>query len=241
MLHSLALSLLVLASPLAVLGGSPTTSPVRMVATPFGLRPASCVLEVRSGSTVDEDDSALLVHHPAHSTTRHESPAECSESWGLPHTRPVHAHRALPKPPLPLSVANNRTKPPLPLSVANNQTCDSPPCTCDTLPCNNWIDNAGSMDTSRIIGGMSSTYVVPGTPPKGDTPGQVLFYFIGAENTNGTPRTGQPPPSGRAILQPVLTYDPSGWCKKSKTGWCFSSWCVVRTTSVDNECVCVCV
>jgi hypothetical protein len=207
MLHSLALSLLVLAAP-------PPVVAMEMVATPFGLRPASCVLEVRSGSTVDEDDSALLVHHPAQATTRHKPPAECSESWGFPHTRPGHAHRAL------------RAMPPLPLSVANNQTCDSPPCTCDTLPCNNWIDNAGSMDTSRIIGGMSSTYSVPGTPPKGDTPGQVLFYFIGAENTNGYPRTGQPPPSGRAILQPVLTYDPSGWCKRSKTGWCFSSWCV---------------
>ena len=71
------------------------------------------------------------------------------------------------------------------LNQFNNQSCNAPPCTCNTLPCNNWIDNAGAMDTSRFIGGMSSLYSVPGTPVKGDTPGQTLFYFIGAENTNG--------------------------------------------------------
>jgi hypothetical protein len=42
-------------------------------------------------------------------------------------------------------------------------------------------------------------------------------------------RHGAPPPSGRAILQPVLTYAPETNCKgstpASKTGWCISSWC----------------
>ena len=77
--------------------------------------------------------------------------------------------------------------------------------------------------TALPLGGFSADYLVPATP-KATGPGQTLFYFIGAENTDGVPRHGQPPPSGRAILQPVLTYDPDGWCKPSSTGWCFSSW-----------------
>lgn len=49
------------------------------------------------------------------------------------------------------------------------------------------------------------------------------------------PRHGQPPPSGRAILQPVLTFDPDGWCKNSTTGWCFSSWyCCPKNLAVHS-------
>ena len=111
-----------------------------------------------------------------------------------------------------------------PLSTTfSDPSCNSPPCTCNSLPCNNWIDNAGSMNLKAIIGGMSATYLTPSSPINKSS-GQTLFFFIGAENTNGTPRSGQPPPSGRAILQPVLTFDPAGWCKNSSTGWCFSSW-----------------
>eukprot|EP00729_Bicosta_minor_P021281 gene21281-12962_t len=134
------------------------------------------------------------VYHPDTGIVRHESPAICSH--------PLYAPAAA------------STGPP----VAADPSCDSPPCTCDSLPCNNWVDNAGMMT------GMSSVYSVPETPPNGTGSGQTLFYFIGAENTDGTPRGGQPPPSGRAILQPVLTFDPSAWCKGSKTGWCYSSW-----------------
>lgn len=109
-------------------------------------------------------------------------------------------------------------KPPQPRPAASNITCSS-------LPCNNWIDNAGwqQPNGSTPIGGISANYLVPATPTK-QGQGQTLFYFIGAENTDGQPRHGQPPPSGRAILQPVLTYDPDGWCKESSTGWCFASW-----------------
>jgi len=101
----------------------------------------------------------------------------------------------------------------------------STPITCTSLPCNNWIDNAGWQQPAGAtpIGGFSSKYLVPATP-SARGPGQTLFYFIGAENTDGLPRHGQPPPSGRAILQPVLTFDPDGWCKGSTTGWCFASW-----------------
>ena len=85
------------------------------------------------------------------------------------------------------------------------------------------------------IGGFSTVMSVPKTPTSLDK-SQVLFYFPGAENTDGTPRHGAPPPSGRAILQPVLTYAPEENCvgstPKSKTGWCISSWCVCRQTSM---------
>jgi hypothetical protein len=68
-------------------------------------------------------------------------------------------------------------------------------------------------------------YTVPDTPPAGDK-GQTLFWFIGAENTDGLPRHGGfSGPNGRTILQPVLTYGPSTNCGgKSKNGWCFSNW-----------------
>ena len=108
--------------------------------------------------------------------------------------------------------------------------------TCGSLPCNNWIDNAGWQQPKGAtpIGGFSATYLVPATPTA-KAPNQCLFYFLGAENTDGLPRHGQPPPSGRAILQPVLTYNPDGWCKASKTGWCFSSWyCCPKNITVHS-------
>ena len=82
------------------------------------------------------------------------------------------------------------------------------------------------MTGEKTIGGMSSIMTVPNSPPKGFQPAQTLFYFIGSENTDGMPRHGAPPPSGRAILQPVLTYAPKTNCNgKTKTGWCIASWC----------------
>ena len=109
--------------------------------------------------------------------------------------------------------------------------------TCDKLPCNNWIDNAGWQQPAGAtpLGGFRAKYLVPSSPTKRG-PGQILFYFIGAENTDGQPRHGQPPPSGRAILQPVLTFDPDGWCKASKTGWCFASWyCCPKNLTVHSD------
>jgi len=122
---------------------------------------------------------------------------------------------------------------PSPHAAASN---GSAPITCTSLPCNNWIDNAGwqQPDGATPIGGFSSKYIVPATP-RTRGPGQTLFYFIGAENTDGQPRHGQPPPSGRAILQPVLTFDPDGWCKDSTTGWCFASWyCCPKNLTVHS-------
>jgi hypothetical protein len=61
------------------------------------------------------------------------------------------------------------------------------PVTCSSLPCNNWIDNAGWMqpNATRPIGGFSATYSVPATP-SARGPGQTLFYFIGVRDTTRT-------------------------------------------------------
>jgi hypothetical protein len=142
------------------------------------------------------------------------------DEHGLLLSHPLHGtwrHKA------PMGCGQNNKVPP----ASSNITCAS-------LPCNNWIDNAGwqQSESSTPIGGFSAKYLVPATPTKS---GQTLFYFIGAENTDGRPRHGQPPPSGRAILQPVLTYDPDGWCKASSTGWCFASWyCCPKNITVHS-------
>lgn len=161
--------------------------------TPFGMRPRECVLEVPSGAVVEETEGETVRVTVGETSWEHTPSPRCRN----------------------LSTSFSSTG-------LSDPSCQKPPCTCSALPCNNWIDNAGSMNMKRFIGGMSATYLTPGTPPRDN--GQTLFYFIGAENTDGTPRGGQPPPSGRAILQPVLTYSPSGWCVNSTTGWCFSSW-----------------
>jgi hypothetical protein len=87
------------------------------------------------------------------------------------------------------------------------------------------------MNTKRLIGAMSATYVTPDTP-KQPHDSQTLFFFIGAENTNGTARAG----TNVAILQPVLTFDPSGWCSGSAFGWCFASWyCCPANLTVHSK------
>ena len=175
-----------------------------LIPTPFGMRHKECIIEAPSGATVDENATHLIVTDTAGVVTTHLPHSKCTSTAST---------ATLPSPHFPTTATTPTNTDP---------SCNSPPCTCNALPCNNWIDNAGSMDLKQIIGGMSATYLTPQTPH--NSSGQTLFYFIGAENTNGTPRQGQPPPSGRAILQPVLTFDPAGWCANSTTGWCFSSW-----------------
>ena len=189
-----------------------------LVPTPFGVRPSECVLQVPSGSRVDEDirTNDLIISHPTLGTWRHTPNSICSEQAYAP-------------------------KPRRPQHLRQKNDCQNKPCTCDRLPCNNWIDNAGWMmdpyNKGPFIGGFSTIMSVPGTPPSGGS--QTIFYFPGAENTNGTPRGGQPAPSGRAILQPVLTYGPNTNClgskPKSETGWCISSWyCCPKNISVHS-------
>lgn len=88
------------------------------------------------------------------------------------------------------------------------------------------------------IGGFSTVMSVPSTPAKADA--QTLFYFPGAENTDGIPRHGDGnPPSSRAILQPVLTYGPKTNClgssPASTSGWCISSWyCCPKNLTIHS-------
>ena len=181
------------------------SNPVELVPTPSGLRPRECVLEVPHGAEVQElNSTAILISEPA-------TVEAAARRWV--HVPPKICHE--------LQYA--------PGSAPTTKTCDEPPCTCNSFPCNNWINNAGlfpkdSLGNDRAIGGFSSTYTIPGTPPPRflGRP-QVLFYFLGAENTDGLPRHGSNG-VGRTILQPVLTFDPEGWCKSSSTGWCMSSW-----------------
>ena len=183
-----------------------------LVLTPFGFRPKECVLEVPSGSHVEEDSltNELVITHPTHGTWRHPAAESCSSLKYAPKSR--------------ISFASSKRK-----------------ITCDSLPCNDWIDNAGWMiepyNKEPYIGGFSAVMSVPETPSSGNT--QTIFYFPGAENTNGKPRGGQPKPSGRAILQPVLTYGPNTNCleshNKSKSGWCISSWyCCPKNITVHS-------
>ena len=149
-------------------------------------RPAECVREVPHGSVVSEMPNGLLkVAHETLGDALYDVPSHCREmkeparrmtssSWGKHcDLDPTHPDCA----------------------------CDDPPCTCDTLPCNSWIDNAGLWTHPQSIGGFSSEYTVPQTPLV--SAGQTLFWFIGAENTDGLPRHGNySGPNGRTILQP---------------------------------------
>jgi hypothetical protein len=162
---------------------------VVLIPTPFGPRPVECVVEVPNGAHVDEDEDGLLISHPLLGTWRHTPDPVCSQYAPVARRPPAHTNRQ--------QLAANASADP---------SCNDMPCTCDSLPCNNWIDTAGWMlspyDQGPYIGGFSTVMSVPGTPTKADDK-QTLFYFPGAENTDGSPRHGSPPPSGRAILQPV--------------------------------------
>ena len=167
------------------------------VATPFGFRLEECVLSVPSGSRVRETESgtvSVMSINGDFEAFEYVPPASCHDEVSW-------------------SNVGNYTK-----------DCDQTPCTCDSLPCNNWINNAGYFPRDKKIAGFSSVYTVPENPTGLSGGGQTLFYFIGAENTDGLPRHGQNG-VGRTILQPVLTWAPSNWCRNgTETGWCMSSW-----------------
>ena len=181
-----ALHPMLLSSLYAATLASATLASADHVRTPFGVVAADCTLEVPHGTHVSEDENGLVLSHPELGTWTHVAPAHCGT--------PPRASK--------------------PRASDSDARGNSSNVTCSSLPCNNWIDNAGWQQAKgdTPIGGFSATYLVP-TTPTSKGPGQTLFYFLGAENTDGQPRHGQPPPSGRAILQPVLTYNPDGWCK----------------------------
>ena len=128
-----------------------------LVSTPFGLRPKECVLEVPSGSHVEEDllTDDLVITHPIHGTWRHKAAESCS------------SHAYSPKPHHLLA------------SPSRSGSCQDPPCTCNSLPCNNWIDNAGWMldpyNEGPYIGGFSAVMSVPQTPKNWKCTNNFLF------------------------------------------------------------------
>ena len=215
--------------------GAACASSVATKPTPFGERPVQCVLEVPSGAHVSADPDPLSrdvhISHPTLGAWKHTVDPLCS----APEHAPAPSRRTLPPPSAAAAAAAQRPR--------ANSDCNDMPCTCATLPCNNWIDNAGYMldppDAGPFIGGFSTIMSVPGTP-KQPNGGQTLFYFPGAENTDGTPRTGGGSPGpDRAILQPVLTYGPQSNCvgaaPASETGWCIASWyCCPKNLTVHS-------
>ena len=126
-------------------------------------------MQVPSGSHVEEDPQSgdVIITHPLLGQWRHTADPICS------------------KPEYASSLRLQRTM--------DDPSCQHMPCSCDSLPCNNWIDNAGWMVNNntharadgsiKYIGGFSTVMSVPSSPPESHD--QTLFYFPGAENTDG--------------------------------------------------------
>jgi len=73
---------------------------------------------------------------------------------------------------------------------------------------NGWLDYTGWYPpTNDEVVSFTGDYIVPGDPASNS--GQVLFYFIGTQNNQGSTVT---------ILQPVLTWG------NGLNGWSFASW-----------------
>jgi hypothetical protein len=118
------LAALIAAVHLAAAASVPT------IPTPFGHRPAECIVEVPSGAHVEEDphSSDLIISHPELGAYRHTADPICSD--------PLYA---------PAPHARHAPPPRRGLQASGNQSCNEMPCSCDKLPCNNWIDTAGWM------------------------------------------------------------------------------------------------
>ncbi len=86
--------------------------------------------------------------------------------------------------------------------------------TCASLPCNDWLDNAGWMDEKATLRGFAGIYMPPQLPAV--SAGQTIFYFLGLENTDDVARHGH----NRVILQPVLTYGNG----QPTDSWYMQSW-----------------
>ena len=149
----------------------------QFVPTPFGLRRRECVLQLKEGeSHVHEEAGSALRVEGVDSLTN----AKTSRIVKVPnvcHNEGSWAKQLLRAP----------------AWGPNNYTCSS-------LPCNDWCDNAGFMDGAtgnKHLRGFSGDYVAPDLPVNQNN--QVLFYFLGLENTDGLGRHGP----NRVILQYV--------------------------------------
>jgi hypothetical protein len=128
--------------------------PEGMRLTPFGLRPAACVLEVESGATIEEVAEGVKV------TTKVN---------GLIHERIV----------VPAPECHQDNIVPRYLAMKKHQHHEV-----DAFPINGWLDNAGWYPPAgeNNIYSFTSTYTIPGNPPT--VANQVLFYFIGTQNND---------------------------------------------------------
>jgi hypothetical protein len=147
-----------------------------LVVTPFGYRPASCVLEVEHGSIVTpvpNKANLLKVSHPTKGEYLHEVPAHCGNDIESIRQRALDRRMAL----NPKAVKMNSSAP---------------------QQINGWLDYGGWYPPSgeNNLQSFTSTYTVPGNPPS--VGNQVLFYFIGMQDNDV--------PNAVNIIQPVLTW-----------------------------------
>jgi hypothetical protein len=127
------------------------------VITPYGERPAECVIEVENDATVAPHPAmanVLKISHPSYGTRFHKVPEICSKDIGQIKAK-FAARRA---------------------AVENPQLAPQ--------EINGWLDYGGWYPPSgeSNLQSFTSTYVVPNNPPM--VGGQVLFYFIGMQDND---------------------------------------------------------
>jgi hypothetical protein len=127
-------------------------TPEGMRLTPFGLRPAACVLEVESGATIEEVEGGVKVTTKINGLLHERfvaSAPECHQDNIVPRYLAMkkHPHHEI-----------------------------------GAGEINGWLDNAGWYPPAgeNNLLSFTSTYTIPGNPP--DPTGQVLFYFIGTQD-----------------------------------------------------------
>jgi len=145
--------------------------------TPYGFRPADCILEVPNGATVvpePNNPSVLRITDPLTNAVRfHNVPLHCGKDIDAIRERARRRITGLGRMTLP---------------VQENLT----------FPLNGWLDYGGWFPPSgeNNLQSFTGTYTVPGDPVvRGN---QVLFYFIGMQDDDA--------PNAVNILQPVLTW-----------------------------------
>jgi len=139
---------------LAVIAASPKG--IKLVPTPFGLRPAQCVhRSVGHDVVLKPVADGVEIHHPNKTIVKLPALPECIE-WDK-HMQSQRMERRS-----------------LKLQQVFKDKNDSLP-----APLDGWLDNAGYYPPGFVLD-FSGYYLVPTNPPNDGS--QVLFYFIGTEN-----------------------------------------------------------
>jgi len=128
-------------------------------ATPHGMRPEECILEVPSGSRISEVNGQVRVEAPNAEVTYYPAPAICHTDAANRGRVMHHAHETIP-------VHGSDQGPPA------------------FPPINGWLDYGGWYPgkPDNNIQFMGATYTVPATPAANNQ--QVLFYFIGIQDNS---------------------------------------------------------